>query len=113
VQWLIADQLGTHRMVFDKSGDLDKMIRHDYLPFGEELFEPIGGRSAGQSYTQAATAWASGSRQKSGIMREDVKRVEDKRRQMLLNEGVITNVEGEKISEWAVSVADLGSFLSN
>jgi RHS repeat-associated protein len=50
VQWLIADHLGTPRMVFDKSGDLSKITRHDYLPFGEELFENIGGRSTGQGY---------------------------------------------------------------
>jgi len=51
VQWLISDQLGTPRMVLDQSGALDKLTRHDYLPFGEELFEPTGGRSAPQGYT--------------------------------------------------------------
>jgi RHS repeat-associated protein len=50
VHWLITDHLGTPRMVLDQSGDLDKMTRHDYLPFGEELFAPTGGRSAAQGY---------------------------------------------------------------
>ena len=27
------------------------MKRHDYLPFGEELFAPTGGRTAAQGYT--------------------------------------------------------------
>ena len=38
VQWLLTDQLGTPRMVFDESGALANVKRHDYLPFGEELF---------------------------------------------------------------------------
>jgi RHS repeat-associated protein len=37
VQWLVADQLGTPRMIFDKTGSLANTKRHDYLPFGEEL----------------------------------------------------------------------------
>jgi hypothetical protein len=32
--WLVADQLGTLRMVFDKAGSLAATKRHDYLPFG-------------------------------------------------------------------------------
>jgi len=50
VQWLISDHLGTPRMVLDQSGALNKMTRHDYLPFGEELFAPTSGRSAAQGY---------------------------------------------------------------
>lgn len=38
IHWLISDHLGTPRMVFDISGSLESMKRHDYLPFGEELF---------------------------------------------------------------------------
>jgi RHS repeat-associated protein len=38
IQWLVSDQLGTPRMVFDQSGALANVKRHDYLPFGEELF---------------------------------------------------------------------------
>jgi RHS repeat-associated protein len=50
IHWLIADHLGTPRMVIDQTGDLANMKRHDYLPFGEELFAPISGRSAAQGY---------------------------------------------------------------
>jgi YD repeat-containing protein len=50
-QWLIADHLGTPRMVTDQTGSLANMKRHDYLPFGEELFAGVGGRSAGHGYT--------------------------------------------------------------
>ena len=51
IQWLISDHLGTPRMIFDASGDLDKTTRHDYLPFGEELFAPTGRRSPALGYT--------------------------------------------------------------
>ena len=50
VQWLISDHLGTPRMVLDQTGSLANMRRHDYLPFGEELFAPTAGRSAAQGY---------------------------------------------------------------
>jgi len=45
------DQLGTPRMIIDQSGSLANVKRHDYLPFGEELFAPTGGRSATLGYT--------------------------------------------------------------
>src|SRR5712691_8179633 len=51
VNWLVGDQLGTPRMVFDQSGSLSGISRHDYLPFGEELF--VGGRSASLGYTNS------------------------------------------------------------
>src|SRR5713226_4392220 len=38
IRWLVTDQLGTPRMIFDQSGSLANVSRHDYLPFGEELF---------------------------------------------------------------------------
>jgi RHS repeat-associated protein len=50
IHWLIADHLGTPRMVIDQTGDLANMKRHDYLPFGEELVAPTSGRSAAQGY---------------------------------------------------------------
>lgn len=50
VQWLISDHLGTPRMVLDQTGNLNTMKRHDYLPFGEELVAPTGGRTATQGY---------------------------------------------------------------
>ena len=53
VEWLIADQLGTPRMVADKTGALVGVSRHDYLPFGEELFAGYGGRTTTQGYNQS------------------------------------------------------------
>ena len=50
VRWLVSDQLGTPRMIFDHLGNLANMQRHDYLPFGEDLFAPTGGRSAAMGY---------------------------------------------------------------
>jgi RHS repeat-associated protein len=50
IEWLVTDQLGTPRMVFDQTGALATTKRHDYLPFGEELAAGTGGRSIGQGY---------------------------------------------------------------
>lgn len=50
LHWMVVDQLGTPRMIFDQSGSLATMSRHDYLPFGEELTDNIGIRS-GLGYT--------------------------------------------------------------
>ncbi len=49
--WLVADHLGTPRMVVNKSGSLASVKRHDYLPFGEELYAGTGGRTTGQGYS--------------------------------------------------------------
>ena len=49
IHWLVTDQLGTPRMIFDQSGSLATASRHDYLPFGEELF--AGGRTTSNGYT--------------------------------------------------------------
>src|SRR5882672_6356740 len=38
VLWLVPDHLGTPRMISERSGSLAGVKRHDYLPFGEELF---------------------------------------------------------------------------
>jgi hypothetical protein len=38
VEWLVADHLGTPRMIAERTGALAGIKRHDYLPFGEELF---------------------------------------------------------------------------
>jgi RHS repeat-associated protein len=51
INWLITDHLGTPRMVIDATGALANIKRHDYLPFGEELFGGSGGRSAGNGYS--------------------------------------------------------------
>src|SRR5882672_11399360 len=50
INWLVTDQLGTPRMVFDKTGALTNVKRHDYLPFGEELSSGAGLRSSSQGY---------------------------------------------------------------
>jgi RHS repeat-associated protein len=51
VRWLVSDQLGTPRMIFDQSGSLTTTVRHDYLPFGEEAFNGTGGRTTAQGYS--------------------------------------------------------------
>jgi len=50
IRWLVSDQLGTPRMVVDKTGSLAGIKRHDYLPFGEELSAGTGGRTPEQGY---------------------------------------------------------------
>lgn len=49
--WLVADQLGTPRILLDQTGSLANVKRHDYLPFGEELFAGSGGRTGAQGYS--------------------------------------------------------------
>jgi RHS repeat-associated protein len=53
IEWLVTDQLGTPRMVFDKTGALANVKRHDYLPFGEELSSVVGLRSSSPGYSAA------------------------------------------------------------
>src|ERR1700744_1499403 len=53
IQWLVTDQLGTPRMIFDNTGTLAGVSRHDYLPFGEELFVGQGVRGATLGYTES------------------------------------------------------------
>jgi RHS repeat-associated protein len=50
IHWLVADQLGTPRMVFDQTGILQHTTRHDYLPFGEELSAEFNDRSSVEGY---------------------------------------------------------------
>jgi RHS repeat-associated protein len=51
VKWLVSDHLGTPRIIADKTGSLSGIKRHDYLPFGEELFAGTSGRTAQQGYS--------------------------------------------------------------
>jgi RHS repeat-associated protein len=37
IGWVLMDHLGTPRMVFDQTGSLASVSRHDYMPFGEEV----------------------------------------------------------------------------
>jgi RHS repeat-associated protein len=53
VNWFVMDQLGTPRMVVDQTGTLSGVSRHDYLPFGEELYAGFGGRTTTQGYIQS------------------------------------------------------------
>ena len=55
VQWIVADRLGTPRMVVDQTGNLGGISRHDYLPFGEEVSAGLGGRTTSQGYTGDST----------------------------------------------------------
>jgi RHS repeat-associated protein len=55
VRWIVADRLGTPRMILAESGSLANVSRHDYLPFGEELTGQIGGRTTQQGYTGDST----------------------------------------------------------
>jgi RHS repeat-associated protein len=64
LQWLVTDQLGTPRMIFDKTGSLAGVKRHDYLPFGEEIFADTGGRTTTMGYTPPGNNAADGARQK-------------------------------------------------
>src|SRR6185369_14447153 len=50
INWLIPDHLGTPRVILDQTGALANIKRHDYLPFGEELFAGTGARTIAQGY---------------------------------------------------------------
>jgi RHS repeat-associated protein len=50
LRWLVADHLGTPRIVADRTGSLAGITRHDYLPFGEELFAGTGNRTTQHGY---------------------------------------------------------------
>lgn len=52
VQWLVADHLGTPRMIADLGGSLAGIRRRDYLPFGEEIGAGVGGRTQQRGYSQ-------------------------------------------------------------
>ena len=51
VNWLVADLLGTPRIIIDQTGTLANIKRHDYLPFGEQLYAGTGGRTTALGYT--------------------------------------------------------------
>ncbi len=64
INWLVTDQLGTPRMIFDKTGALANVKRHDYLPFGEELMASQGLRTALPGNTPFGYGASDGVRQK-------------------------------------------------
>ena len=47
VSWQVADQLGTPRIVADRTGSASGISRHDYLPFGEALPDTFRNGAAG------------------------------------------------------------------
>lgn len=49
--WLVSDHLGTPRMLTDRAGSPAGIKRHDYLPFGEEMYADTGGRRTNQGYS--------------------------------------------------------------
>src|SRR5262249_26637191 len=51
VKWLVTDPLGSTRMMIDETGSLAGIKRHDYAPFGEELFAGAAIRSASNGYS--------------------------------------------------------------
>jgi RHS repeat-associated protein len=55
VLWLTPDQLGTPRIIAERTGALTGIKRHDYLPFGEELGDSQSGRTTLQGYTGDST----------------------------------------------------------
>src|SRR5713226_7948449 len=48
-RYVVTDHLGTPRVTTNSSGLV--VSRHDYLPFGEELFAGTGGRTTAQGYS--------------------------------------------------------------
>jgi RHS repeat-associated protein len=48
ISYLTTDTLGTPRINTDASGQV--LARHDYLPFGEEIANGVGGRTTQQGY---------------------------------------------------------------
>jgi RHS repeat-associated protein len=57
LRWLVTDHLGSPRMLVDETGNLAGVIRHDFLPFGEEMGTAqvglIGARDTTPGYVAA------------------------------------------------------------
>nr|MDQ3010320.1 hypothetical protein [Acidobacteriota bacterium] len=56
VKYATADHLGTPRLWTNSSGSVVTSGRHDYAPFGEELFAGVGVRTTGQNWQSATQA---------------------------------------------------------
>src|SRR5262249_40140018 len=48
-RYTTADNLGSARVITNSTGSV--VSRHDYLPFGQELFAGTGGRTTAQGYS--------------------------------------------------------------
>jgi RHS repeat-associated protein len=68
-EYATADHLGSLRAWTDNSGNLVVGGRHDYLPFGEELFAGYGVRTTDQGY--ATNAQQDGQRKQFGAHERD------------------------------------------
>jgi RHS repeat-associated protein len=68
-EYATADHLGSPRAWTDPNGNLIAGGRHDYLPFGEELFAGYGTRTTDQGY--AASAQQDGQRKQFGSYERD------------------------------------------
>jgi RHS repeat-associated protein len=68
-EYATADHLGSPRAWTDDSGNLVAGGRHDYMPFGEELFVGYGVRTTNQGY--AASGQADGQRKQFGAREHD------------------------------------------
>ena len=101
-----TNHLGTPRTIFDQTGSLANMKRHDYLPFGEELFEPAGGRSAAMGCAQASEQTASKRSKCTASDHQGIKstgresvRMNQRMRTSLAETNPADFVESEKLSE--------------
>ena len=54
LQWLVQDHLGSSRMLVDRSGSLGGVRKQDFLPFGEQIQNDVGIRSASIGYIDNA-----------------------------------------------------------
>jgi RHS repeat-associated protein len=70
-RWFVKDHLGSTRMTVDGTGDLAGIQRIDYLPFGEELGEGNGGRTAAQGYRPAFAPLNKPDQRFAGLARDD------------------------------------------
>ena len=71
MEWLVNDQLGSPRIVVDKTGSFAGVSRHDYLPFGEDL--TVGraqtpGYSSGDNVRQKFTSKGKGHRNQPRLL---------------------------------------------
>ncbi len=64
IKWIVADHLGSTRMVVDASGSLAGITRKDFAPFGEELSAGLGIRTADLGYSPDSVRQKFGSKER-------------------------------------------------
>ncbi|MGB8507876.1 MAG: discoidin domain-containing protein [Pyrinomonadaceae bacterium] len=107
VEWLVSDQLGTPRMVIDKTGSLSGVKRHDYLPFGEEIGAGVGGRTTQQGYSQQ-----DGNRKKWAKLERDDETGLDYSKARYYSSGQGRFISPDPYGPWAMSEDKKIGFLS-